>query len=445
MPASRAELLRELPSIESLASTASGPHSLAVRAAREIVAEVRELILEGGSPEVGRDALGRTVEARIERLSGGTLRPVINATGIVLHTNLGRAPLAPEAARAVTEAASGYSNLEYDLHEGARGSRHAHLEPLLCEIAGSEAAIAVNNNAGAVLLALAAMASGREVVTGRDALIEIGGSFRIPDILIQSGAALVEVGTTNRTRAADFEAAIGARTAALLRVHQSNFRTVGFTESASLSELCAIGRRQGIAVIDDLGSGAVEPIGDEPLLRASVEAGATLVCCSADKLLGGPQAGIIAGETAAVERCRSHPLARALRLDKLQIAALEATLRVHRDQGPGAIPALAMLAAPEQELRARAELIAGLIGDAAGVVDSTSRPGGGTLPTTELPGPVCVVSPGGIGADELLAAMRAGSPPVIARIEHEMVLLDPRTMDDASARAAVQVVAAALA
>jgi L-seryl-tRNA(Ser) seleniumtransferase len=439
------ERLRRLPSVERLASEADGgPAHLRVAAAREELAALRERILAGedAAPDAGR--LRAAVAARAARLAAGSLRPVVNATGVVLHTNLGRAPLAPEAAAAAAQLGSAYSNLELELASGERGSRHSHLEPLLRELSGAPAAIAVNNNAAAVLLALAALASGREVIVSRGQLVEIGGSFRIPEILEQSGARLVEVGTTNRTRLADYEAALGPETGAILRVHQSNFRTVGFTEQPGIAELCGLAASAGIAVIDDLGSGALEPIADEPTLRTSVEAGATLTCCSADKLLGGPQAGIIAGTDGAVERCGSHPLARALRLDKLQIAALEATLRLHRDRGEAAIPALAMLAAPEEELAARATRIANPVGGAARVARSSSLAGGGSLPLLALEGPVCVVDPGKLGAEELATRLRRGDPPVVVRIVEDTVVLDPRTMTDAEADASAAAVRRAL-
>ena len=304
--------------------------------------------------------------------------------------------------------------------------------------------MAVNNNAGAVLLALAALAGGREVIVSRGQLVEIGGSFRIPEVLEQSGARLVEVGTTNRTRTADYERALGPSTGAILRVHQSNFRAVGFAEEPGIGELCRLGRAADVAVVDDLGSGALEPIGDEPPLRASVEAGVTLACCSADKLLGGPQAGILAGEQGAVESCRAHPLARALRLDKLQIAALEATLRLHRDKGEAAIPALAMLTTPEEQLTARASRMAEAIGAAARTGRSSSRPGGGSLPLVALEGPACLVDPGRLGADRLASRLRRADPPVVARIEGGSLVLDPRTMTDAEAELAAEAVRRAL-
>ena len=432
--------------MERLASAVEGvPRSAAVSASRRELEEQRSRILAGEDAETDFDRLVDAATRRGDALAAGSLLPVINATGVILHTNLGRAPLARQATEAAARIAAGYSNLELDLESGERGSRQAHLEPLIRELTGTEAAIAVNNNAAAVLLSLAAVAAGGEVIIGRGQLVEIGGSFRIPEILAQSGAHLVEVGTTNRTRAADYEAAIGAGTAALMRVHQSNFRTVGFTEEASLGQLRELATSRDLVLIDDLGSGALEAVGDEPTVRSSVEAGADLVCWSADKLLGGPQAGVIVGTAASVERCRAHPLARAMRLDKLQVAALEATLRVYRDQGAEAIPALAMLNAPEAELGERAERMAATIGAGAAVRRSASRPGGGSLPLTELQGPVCAVEPAAAGADALVGALRSHDPPVIARVEEGRVLLDPRTMSDAEADEAAAAVRAALA
>ncbi|MGE5527348.1 MAG: L-seryl-tRNA(Sec) selenium transferase, partial [Methanosarcina sp.] len=307
------------------------------------------------------------------------------------------------------------------------------------------AALAVNNNAAAVMLALAALAGDGEVVVSRGELVEIGGSFRIPEILAQSGATLVEVGTTNRTRLEDYASAIGERTTAILRVHQSNFRIVGFTEQPGAAELAALARERGLAMIDDLGSGAIEEVGDEPTVRAAVAAGADLVCASGDKLLGGPQAGLLLGRAEAVERCRRHPLARALRLDKLQLAALEATLRLHRDEGAAALPALAMIEAGEEELRARAEAIAAAIGPAAEVGRESGAPGGGSLADVSLEGPVCFVDPGEAGADGLLARLRRRDPPVVARIVRGRVVLDPRTLTDEDAAEAAAAVRAALA
>jgi L-seryl-tRNA(Ser) seleniumtransferase len=435
--------LRQLPSIEQLAIAIAAPHNSAVRAAREAVAEVRARML-AGEPGPSEEEMLELVSLHLARLSSPSLRRVINATGVVLHTNLGRAPLAPAAIEQMVAVASGYSNLEYDLESGQRGSRGAHLEGLLCELSGAEAALVVNNNAAAVMLALAALAGEGEVLVSRGELVEIGGSFRIPEILAHSGATLVEVGTTNRTRLADYAAAIGERTAAILRVHQSNFRIVGFTEQPGAGELAALAHERGIAMIDDLGSGALEDVHDEPTVRAAVAAGADLVCCSGDKLLGGPQAGILLGPAEAVKRCRRHPLARAMRLDKLQIAALETSLRLHRDQGRAALPALAMIDADEEELRARAEEMAAAIGGPAEVSRESGAGGGGSLADKALEGPVCAVDPGEAGASALLARLREVDPPVVARIVRGRVVLDPRTMSDAEAGEAAAAVWEAL-
>ncbi|HEY2477147.1 MAG TPA: L-seryl-tRNA(Sec) selenium transferase [Solirubrobacterales bacterium] len=436
--------LRRLPSVERLAAALpTVPHHLAVAAAREEVARAREGI-HAGSAAPDPEALIAAVASRVARAAAPSLRPVINATGVVLHTNLGRAPLPAAAVERVAAVAAGYSNLEYDLEAGRRGSRAAHLDDLLRELGGAEAALAVNNNAAGVMLALAALAGDGEVLVGRGQLVEIGGSFRIPDILAQSGATLVEVGTTNRTRLADYEAAITERTTAILRVHQSNFRIVGFTEEPDAAALVGLAEERGLAMVDDLGSGALEEVLGEPTVRAAVAAGADVVCCSGDKLLGGPQAGILLGCAAAIERCKSHPLARALRLDKMQIAALEATLRAHRDGGAAAIPAQAMIAASADELRGRAERTVAAIGEAASLDRESGAPGGGSLADVALEGPVCAVDPGPIGADALLARLRESDPPVIARIVRGRVVLDPRTMSDEEADTAAAAVRDAL-
>jgi L-seryl-tRNA(Ser) seleniumtransferase len=420
--------LRSLPSVEILASRAPGvPRALAISAARFVLGDLRSRIRAGEKVDLGTPALGRALAERVEALSRSSLRPVINATGVVLHTNLGRSLLAPDAAEAAALAGASYSNLEYDLESGGRGDRQVHVEPLLRELSGAEAALAVNNNAAAVLLALAALAGAGEVVVGRDQLIEIGGSFRIPEILVQAGARMVEVGTTNRTRIQDYERAIGPETATLLRVHQSNFRTVGFTQETSLRDLCRLGDTHGLPVIDDLGSGAIDPVRDEPTVTASVAAGAAVVCCSADKLLGGPQAGLLFGRRNAIECCRGHPLARALRIDKMQLAALEATLRLYLFD-TDAIPVVAMLTASPSALRERAERLADAIGERASVQEDFARAGGGSLPTVEFEGPVCtvVLAPG--DADAVAADLRYGEPPVVARISHCRLVLDPRTI-----------------
>jgi len=442
--------LRGLPAVGALAERLAGvPHGVAVRAAQEAVAEARERVLAGG-------AAGDVEHAARERLAElleGTLRPVVNATGVIVHTNLGRAPLPRAAREAAAESASGYANLEYDVAEGERGSRQAHLEPLLTRVTAAEAGMAVNNCAGAVLLACAALASGREIVVSRGQLVEIGGSFRIPEVAQQSGAALVEVGTTNRTRIGDYARAIGPATGAILRAHPSNFRTLGFVEEVEIEELCALGRERGVPVIDDVGSGVladgVPELAGEPAVRRSVAAGATLVCFSGDKLLGGPQAGLLCGSEAAVGACRNHPLARALRIDKLSLAALAATLRLYLDPAEAVreIPVLRMLTAVESDLRGRAERMQAVVtarGVAAEVLRATAKVGGGALPLLELEGPVCAVDPAPLGLDELARRLRAHEPPVIGRAREGWLVLDPRTLDDAQADVAADAVVRAL-
>ncbi len=355
---------------------------------------------------------------------------MLNATGVVLHTNLGRANLAREAVEAVAATAGVATNIELDLATGRRGSRQSHVVPLLVELLGCETALCVNNGAAAILLALAAHAPGREVVVSRGQLVEIGDGFRIPDVLAQSSARLVEVGSTNRTRRADYERAIGAETAAVLWVHPSNYRVVGFSESTSLAELRSLCDQHGVPLLADLGSGSLLDALEEPTAQEVLAAGADLVSFSGDKLLGGPQAGILAGSEAAIEACRRHPLARALRIDRLSLAALEATLRLYRDpsRAISAIPTLHALLEPAEIVRARAERLASRIG--GHVVETVGRVGGGALPLAELAS-FAVSLPG--DADAVAAALRAGDPPVIARIADGACLLDCRTLTDADA------------
>jgi L-seryl-tRNA(Ser) seleniumtransferase len=392
-----------------------------------MLAERRAELLAGDMQDVD------LVERALTRLDP-SLRRVINATGVIIHTNLGRAPLSQAAQQAVAVTAAGYSNLELDLPSGERGSRHDHVARLLCELTGAEAAMAVNNGAAAVLLAAAALADGnRELIVSRGQLIEIGGGFRIPDVVAQAGGRLVEVGTTNRTRLEDYRQALRPATGALLRVHASNFRTIGFVEHVEIEPLCSL----GAPVIDDVGSGALstEPpvLSEEPAVRRSVAAGAALVCFSGDKLLGGPQAGIIVGRRAAVDTARRHSLARAVRIDKLSLAALEATLALYRDPklALAEIPVLAMLNASQAVLTRRAHMLAEAVDGE--IVSGTARVGGGALPLLELPGPVVRVSAGPSGVGELARRLRGGDPPVVARIQHDQLLLDPRTLTDAEA------------
>jgi L-seryl-tRNA(Ser) seleniumtransferase len=422
------DALRRLPSVDRLA----------IAVARATLAERRAELLDGADDDV--DLLARANDRLLP-----SLRRVLNATGVVVHTNLGRAPLAPAARAAVARAAIGYSNLELDLATGERGSRHGHVERLLCELTGAEGAIAVNNCAAAVLLAAATLAGGgRELVVSRGQLIEIGGAFRIPEVIVQAGARLVEVGTTNRTRLGDYSAAIGPQTGALLRAHASNFRTIGFVEQVEIEALCSL----GVPVIDDVGSGVLadelELLADEPPVRRSVRAGAALVCFSGDKLLGGPQAGVIVGQRAAIEAARVHPLARAVRIDKLSLAALEATLALYRDPelARRELPVLAMLTASDAQLEQRARALAEATGGE--IVASVARVGGGALPLLELPGPAVALDGGSAGIDALARLLRTGEPALIGRIQHGRLLLDPRTLTDDEAEEAALAVRAAV-
>jgi L-seryl-tRNA(Ser) seleniumtransferase len=429
--------LRELPSVDELlgreevaALEARHGRPLVLAAVRSALTHVREEIKAGH--EVS-DMVSR-VGYELEALTRPSLRRVLNATGVVVHTNLGRASLAEAALARVHEVGAGYSTLEYDVASGTRGSRQDHAAALLRELTGAEAALVVNNNAAAVLLALAALAEGREVIVSRGELVEIGDGFRIPDVLARSGAHLVEVGTTNRTRVADYERAITERTAALLRVHQSNFRIVGFAEQPEARELARLAERRGLVLVDDLGSGALVAVGDEPTAQASVAAGAHVVTFSGDKLLGGPQAGIAVGRSDLVEGLRRHPLQRALRPDKLTLAALEGTLLLYR-AGSREIPVLRMLDEPTEIVHARAERLAALTG---GTVEETvARSGGGALPTTEFESYACALEL------ELAEPLRRGEPPVVGIVRDDRLLLDCRTLTDAEVDEVGAAVAAA--
>ena len=427
--------LRDLPSVDRLLADealAAAPRALAVEAARTVLARAREQIEAGEEPG---DVVA-TARAEVERLSTPSLRRVLNATGVIVHTNLGRAPLAPSALAHVEEVGRSYSNLELDLESGARGSRQVHVSEALRRATGAEAALVVNNNAAAVLLAVGALGEGREVVVSRGELVEIGDGFRIPEVLARSGARMVEVGTTNRTRASDYERAIGPETAVLLRVHQSNYRIVGFTEAVPTRELARIAHAAGLVLVDDLGSGSLRDMGDEPTAAGSVRDGADLVCFSGDKLLGGPQAGIVVGRGDLVERLRRHPLQRALRADKLTLAALEGTLAVLADpeRARAEIPVLRMLDEPLGVVRERAERLAILIGGE--VEETVARVGGGALPLAELPSAACAIE------ESLAPLLRLGTPPVVGIVRDGRLLLDARTLTgdevDDVARAVLQ-------
>ena len=437
--------LSKLPGVHTLANEAAllgndVPRWAMVEAARRAIATRRTAILADATASPAIAAV--EVAALAAELARPVLRRVINATGVVLHTNLGRAPLADEARAAIDEAARGYTNLEYDLGRGERGSRHDHLRALLCELTGAEDAIVTNNNAAATVLGLAALASNKEIVVSRGELIEIGGSFRLPEILALSRGTLVEVGTTNKTHARDYEQAIGPATGLLLKVHRSNFAIVGFTAEVTPEAVVAIGRARGVATMIDLGSGMMIAretqrrwgLPEEATVREAVESGADLVTFSGDKLLGGPQAGIAVGTKAAVEAARKHPLMRALRPDKLTLAGLGATLRLYRNGHIDHIPTVRMIARDAETLRGAATRLADLLRDtglAIAVEPCTSTVGGGAMPTAELPSfAVTLVGGAGRSADDLDRQLRGAEVPVIARIDDGRVWLDLRTIAD---------------
>lgn len=440
-------MLRALPAVGALLETPPFPEALAAglsrREATEAIRDVLRLAREGarrGAPVPHGAALARTaLELARRRAAPGPL-PVVNATGVVLHTGLGRAVLAPSAREAAALAVAGYAALEVDLETGGRGARDARVAALLTALAGSEAAAIVNNNAGAVVLALHALARGREVILSRGEMVEIGGSFRMPEVMEASGAILREVGTTNRTRLSDYEQAIGKETAAILRVHPSNYRVVGFTERPGIRDLAALARRRRVLLLDDVGSGALLDLAahglpGEPLLADEIRAGADVVTASADKLLGGPQGGILLGRRRLVQSMKRDPLYRALRVGKYTLAALEATLKLFRD--PATLearhPTTAMLLARPAGLRARAEALAARIraaapGAEAAVRDDASEAGSGALPAVPLPTSVVALSVPGLAAEALARALRLSGPPVFTRIRDGKVLLDPRTI-----------------
>jgi L-seryl-tRNA(Ser) seleniumtransferase len=423
---------RDLPSVDRLLRDerlAGLPHDLTLQVARDVLDEARRAVLNGGWPFDLAD-LPRVVEERVQQAITPRLRPVLNASGVIIHTNLGRAPLSLGALKAVEAAGLGYSNLEYDLAAGERGSRHNLVTDLLRRLTGAEDALVTNNNAAAVLLILSTLAIGREAIISRGQLVEIGGGFRIPDVMRQSGVHLVEVGTTNRTYAADFESAITPNTALLLRVHASNFLQVGFIHQPTLEELVSVGRAHDLAVVDDLGSGSLLDtsrfgLAQEPMVQHSVAAGVALVAFSGDKLLGGPQAGIIVGRSAEVARLRRHPLTRAIRPDKLTLAALGATL-VHyvRGEVEREVPVWRMISTTSEFLRVRADGLASRLGGTA--VETRSAIGGGSLPGQTQPS--WAVALHAESADDLASRLRRAYPPVIARIEDDRVLLDLRAV-----------------
>lgn len=454
--------LRSLPSVDKVISSErlaqwryTLPHGLLVDIAREVLEQERLLILSG-KPCRSLTEIVESVQLSIDKLMRPSLKPVINATGVILHTNLGRAPLSEEALNAMVLTARGYCNLEFDLDTGVRGSRDIHVEELLCKLTGAEAAFVVNNNASAVLLALTALAKKREVIVSRGQAVEIGGGFRIPDVMKQSGAKLVEVGTTNCTYIHDYEGAISPRTAALLRVHSSNFRIQGFSHSVTLEELVELGKKHDIPVFDDLGSGCLIDVTafgllPEPMVQESVSTGVSLAFFSGDKLLGGPQSGIIVGKRAFVDKLRKHPLARALRIDKVRLAGLAVTLGHYlKGEALEKIPVWRMIAMPLSEIEKRAEKWARGLGGMARVIEGESVVGGGSLPGAVLP--TRIVAIGGRTknsrnsgvASKIAKLLREYEPAIIGRVENDCLLLDPRTVlpehDEIVARALVETI-----
>jgi len=433
--------LRNLPSVDALLQDHTlrdlehrYGHPVLVDACRDALDAARRSILAGADAPMPA-LLIDDIRGRVERAVRPSLVPVINATGVIIHTNLGRAPLSEDALAAMRTAAQGYSNLEYDLDAGERGSRHAHAESIITRLTGAEGALVVNNNAAAVTLILAAFARGKEALVSRGQLVEIGGGFRIPEVMQQSGATLVEVGTTNRTYGDDYTRAITDATTLLMHVHSSNFRVIGFTHEATLEELAALAHGQGLLCVDDLGSGALLDtsaygLAHEPMPQESLAAGADLVSFSGDKLLGGPQAGIIVGRTSAVDALKKHPLTRALRVDKVTLAGVQATLLHYlKNEAAKKVPVWAMIAATREELDARARKWAKRLCAAkldASVIDAESTVGGGSLPGETLPTravAIAIASP-----DAFAARLRQNAPPIIARIEEGRIVFDPRTV-----------------
>ncbi|MBI2831257.1 MAG: L-seryl-tRNA(Sec) selenium transferase [Chloroflexi bacterium] len=435
---------RQLPSVDKVLSDArivqleqKFPHLLLLNQVRRQLEKSRQLIA-AGKPSPSLDEIVAAVSAGVSSLEKPSLRPLINASGVILHTNLGRAPLSKEAIAAMEPASKSYCNLEFDLDTGKRGSRHVHIEQLLIELTGAEAALVVNNNAAAVLLGLSALAKRKEVIVSRGQAVEIGGGFRIPDVMRQSGAKLVEVGTTNCTYVADYEQAVSPRTAALMRVHSSNFKLVGFTHEVTMEELVASGRKCNLPVLDDLGSGCFLDttafgLAPEPMVQQSIAAGVALAFFSGDKLVGGPQAGIIVGNKELVAKLRKHPLARAVRIDKIRLAALAATLTHYlKDEATTRIPAWRMISAKVDEIEKRAKTWAEALGGRAEVVAGESMVGGGSLPGGTLPTRLVALSGGGKKGqsvvESLASKLRHRDIPVIGRIGENTLYLDPRSV-----------------
>ena len=441
------QLLRQIPKVDELlkeaqleALLAEMPAQTVTRAVRQALEDLRRDVLEGRIEELpGRTALCSRIAAMARKADAPSLRRVINGTGIILHTNLGRACLSEKAAQAAASVAGSYSTLEFNLATGGRGLRYTHVEELLCRLTGAESALVVNNNAAAVLLTLSALTAGGQVVVSRGELVEIGGSFRVPDIMEACGAQLKEVGTTNKTHLRDYDKAICAETKALMKVHTSNYRIVGFTETPALADLVELGHSRDMLVIEDLGSGCLLDLNQfgihgEPTVLDSLRAGVDVVSISGDKLLGGPQAGIILGKKQYVDILKKHPLTRAMRVDKMTLAALEATLRSYEaEKAHKEIPTIAMLAVSQEELKNRAEILcAGLVkaGCNAEVVDTEGQVGGGSVPTQMLKSFAVALTPKNGSVDAMEEKLRLGEPAIIGRINHDRYLLDVRTLKD---------------
>ena len=457
------ELFKKIPAVDRLLSgpdiralTGSYPRSLILKAVHQVLEHLRARIREGElyrESQLSFESVSALVVENLKELSLPSLRPVINATGVVVHTNLGRSILADRALGQFASIAGGYSNLEYDLNQGKRGSRYTHVEDILKELTGAEAAMVVNNNAAAVLISLETMAKGREVIVSRGQLVEIGGSFRIPDVMRKSGAKMVEVGTTNKTHLSDYEEVLGPDTGLLLKVHTSNFQIVGFTEEVPLSDLVSLGRRYGIPVMEDLGSGCLVDfsgygLAKEPTVQETLSQGADLVTFSGDKLLGGAQAGIILGRKSLVEAIKKNQLNRALRIDKLTLLALAETLNLYRDERTAVkeIPTLRMICQPYQSLQKKAKRLVKLIGKletqnfSLELADGNSKAGGGALPLLELPTRLLCLVPGNLPSQFMENWLRTYDPPVITRVEKEKVLLDIRTIQEKELKTLAQAV-----
>ena len=456
----RSELLRRLPKMDGLLSRAMEDsrfshkgRGLVADSLRACLEAARRDILAGKAVDVGEEALLQQAAALLQSQETPSQRPIINGTGVILHTNLGRALLAQPAIQAAQTVAAGYSTLEFDCSTGKRGDRYIHVENLLKELLGVEAALVVNNNAAAVLLALSAMARGREVIVSRGELVEIGGAFRVPEVMEQSGCILKEVGTTNKTHPGDYSGAIGENTAALMKVHTSNYRIVGFTEEVSVAEMAAIAHDRGLPLLYDLGSGAMLPLSpygvqDEPTVQEGLGGGADVLCFSGDKLLGGPQAGILVGKAAYIEKMKHHPLLRALRVDKMTLAALEATLRLYRypEEALGKIPFYQMLSQPLESLEARGKALLARLGEAADfradLVESRAQIGAGSVPNETIPSRAVRLQLRSVTPEAFCHRLLQRPEPVAARIHKDTVLLDMRTVPDGALDALAEAVKA---